>query len=192
MREKIGEVGASRPPFSFVFCSLGREEVWFARRRGGAEPFGMGREGDAAGLLLRCARGVLPCARPTRSRTLRPLLVILTKVRTQSPAATAFVTLDPDFRQDDGVGVGCRSLRRGRRSGCPGGWASLGVVRTRVSARARPAPVILTKVRIQSQAAPAIVILGPDVRQDDGCGVRAVCLSRWGRLPPARGRARWG
>ncbi len=35
-------------------------------------------------------------ARPHRS-------VILTKVRTQSHEGPRFVTLDPDFRQDDGV-----------------------------------------------------------------------------------------
>ena len=38
-----------------------------------------------------------------------PCPVILTKVRTQSHAALPPVTLDPDFRQDDGVVVAARS-----------------------------------------------------------------------------------
>jgi hypothetical protein len=37
-----------------------------------------------------------------------PCPVILTKVRTQSHAALHPVTLDPDFRQDDGVVVAAR------------------------------------------------------------------------------------
>lgn len=37
-----------------------------------------------------------------------------------------------------------------------------------LDAACAPRPVILTQVRIQSQAVPPSVTLGPDIRQDDG------------------------
>ena len=67
--------------------------------------FAAGGVGNAAGFCCATRGGVILRTSGPRARRYVPL-VILTKVRTQSPAATAFVTLDPDFRQDDGVGLG--------------------------------------------------------------------------------------
>ena len=51
--------------------------------------------------------------------------VILTKVRIQGCGALPCLALDPDFRQDDGIGVGVRCDRGGglcgQRCGA-GGW----------------------------------------------------------------------
>ena len=44
---------------------------------------------------------------------IRPASVILTEVRTQGCGALSCLALDPDFRQNDGIGVGVRCDRGG-------------------------------------------------------------------------------
>ncbi len=98
---------------------------------------------------------------PPRSHHTAPNSVILTKVRTQSPAGQRPVTLDPDFRQDDGLegqGYQPRPPQPPRTNRRP------------ITPHRHPNPVILTKVRIQSQAGQRPATLDPDFRQDDGRG----------------------
>jgi hypothetical protein len=86
-------------------------------------------------------------------------LVILTNVRTQGCAALPCLALDPDFRQDDGIGV---AVRRDGAAVCAGRLRRAGLAALRFPL------VSLTQVRIQGCKALSCLALDPDFRQDDG------------------------
>ena len=105
--------------------------------------------------------------------------VILTKVRIQGCGALPCLALDPDFRQDDGIGGRCGVIGAAVcvEGGCGGrGWYPC------------PSPfVILTKVRIQGCGVLSCLALGPDFRQDDGLGWRCARGRGGGAVAGARG-----